>query len=359
MKFVHVADIHLDRPFVKLSDKGNLGNLKRIEQKKIFKEVIEYIKENDIECLFIAGDLYEHKYVKESTIEYINKLFHEIKNTKVFITPGNHDPNIKNSYYNKFNWSENVVIFSKEIKKVELEDTDIYGFGFTDFYCREIELDGLEIENKNKNNVLIMHGNLDGAKLDDKEYNPIKSKTLGSKGFDYVALGHIHKTNFGESKNIIYPGSLVSLGFDEIGNHGMIVGEINNKNLEINFVPLGGSTFVEKEIDITNIYSIEELIQKIEEIRVEENEYMKINLTGKRNFEIDVYYIYSMVQNMRIIKIKDLTEIKYDYKELKNENTLRGLFVKNMMKQLEEENLTDEKRKILEHGIEIGLEVLK
>ena len=81
MKFIHIADMHFDSPFVNLSDKENLGDLRRLEQRRVFKKIIEYIKENDIKYLFISGDLYEHKYIKKSTIEYINNLFKEIPRT--------------------------------------------------------------------------------------------------------------------------------------------------------------------------------------------------------------------------------------------------------------------------------------
>ena len=111
MKFVHIADLHFDSPFVNLSDKDILGDLRRLQQRKVFKKVIESIKQNKIPYLFISGDLYEHQYVKQSTIEYINNLFKEIPNTRIYISPGNHDPYIKNSYYKQFNWSENVKIF--------------------------------------------------------------------------------------------------------------------------------------------------------------------------------------------------------------------------------------------------------
>ena len=43
MKFVHIADMHFDSPFVTLSDKGNLGEHRRIEQRKVFKKVIYII----------------------------------------------------------------------------------------------------------------------------------------------------------------------------------------------------------------------------------------------------------------------------------------------------------------------------
>ena len=135
MKFVHIADMHFDTSFTQLSNSENLGNLRRLEQKKVFKKVIEYIKNNNIEYFFIAGDLYEHNYIRESTIEYINNLFKEIPNTKIFITPGNHDPYLKNSFYNKFRWNDNVHIFGPNISVVNCGDVNIYGFGFDDFYC--------------------------------------------------------------------------------------------------------------------------------------------------------------------------------------------------------------------------------
>ena len=357
MKFIHIADIHLDRPFINLSDKENLGDLKRIEQRKVFKEVIQYVKNNNIDCLFIAGDLYEQQYIKQSTIEYINNLFREIENTKVFISPGNHDPFVKNSYYSKFKWNDNVHIFTGKIEKVELEDTDIYGYGFDDFYCSGSGIEKVEIDNKNKNNILVMHGTLDGADLKDKQYNSINYKTLQDKEFDYIALGHIHKNNFKENERIVYPGSLTSLGFDELGNHGMVVGNIENKKVDIKFVPIESSKFIEKEIDVTDLYSKEDLIQKIDEMEINENEFVKVNLIGKRNFEIDLYSLYPLILNMRIIKIKDETKTNFDLEKLSRETTLKGLFIKEMKEKLEKAE-TNEEKEMIEKAIEIGLDAL-
>ena len=358
MKFVHIADIHMDSPFVNLSDRETLGDLKRLEQRKKLKEVIEYIKENEIDMLFIAGDLYEQQYIKQTTIEYINNLFKEIPETQIYIAPGNHDPYLKNSYYSKYKWNENVKIFNSKIEKIEQDEIDIYGYGFEDFYCTECGIENLKIENPEKENILIMHGTLDGANIEEKQYNSISTKMLDEKGFDYVALGHIHKTNFNKESKIIYPGSLVSLGFDELGQHGMVVGEIKNKKLNIEFVPIKSSEFVEKRIDVTEIISKEELIEKINSIEIQPNEYVKIILEGKRNFEINTYELYKLIQEPQIIKIKNKTKINYKLDEIENETTLKGLFAKEIKQKLEDENLTNEQKEILEKAIEIGFEAL-
>ena len=361
MKFVHIADVHFDSPFVNLSDKEGLGDKRRIEQRKTFKKVIEYIKENNIKYLFISGDLYEQKYIKRATIEYINDLFKEISNTDIFISPGNHDPYLKNSYYNKFEWNQNVKIFNSEIEKIETEDANIYGFGFDDFYCKDFDINSIQLENQNKLNILVIHGTLDSSRVEDKVYNPLSKKELLSKGFDYIALGHIHKLDYNNEKNqnIVYPGSLVSLGFDELGEHGMIVGELKKEDIKLQFVSLDETEFKLQEIDVTDINSIEELIQEIDEFEFEENNLIEIILTGRRNFEINIYEIYKLISNEKIIKIKNKTKINYNLEKLSNENTLKGIFAKKIKNKLSDENLNDEEKEILERALEIGFDALE
>lgn len=356
MKFVHIADTHFDDPFTTLSDKGNLGEQRRIEQRKVFKKVINFIKENNIKYFFISGDLYEHQYIRKSTIEYINNLFKEIENTQIFIAPGNHDPFLQKSYYNTFVWSDNVHIFNSKIEKIELEGADIYGFGFDDFYCSKTGLENLTIENKEKINILIIHGTLDGANLEDMQYNSISTKMLKEKGFDYVALGHIHKNNFQEDGRIIYPGSTISLGFDELGKHGMVIGEINKEKNNLKFIPLDETEFVEQNLNCTEINSVEELIEKINDLKLEENKLYKIILTGKRNFEINIYYLYKYYLNEKIIKIKNNTKPNYDVGKISKENNLRGLYAKEIIEEMKNKNYDEE---IIEKALEIGMEILK
>lgn len=225
MKFVHIADLHLDRPFTSLADRESLSDIRRLEQRKALKKVIEYIKNNNIKYLFIAGDLYEEEYVKKSSIIYINNLFKEIPETKIFITPGNHDPYIKNSYYMDFEFSPNVYIFKGDFECKETADCNVYGMGFTDFYCKSVDLNKIKKIENGKPNILIMHASLNSGNIENQEYNPILESKLEALNMDYIGLGHIHKIYYNEKENqkIVYPGSLVSLGFDELGEHGMIV----------------------------------------------------------------------------------------------------------------------------------------
>ena len=386
MRFIHKADVHFDSPFTVLASRENLANERRLEQRKAFADTIEYIKENQIPFLFISGDLYEQKYIRKSTIEYINNLFKEIPNTQIFISPGNHDPFLINSFYNTFEWNNNVTIFNSEIKIIETAEADIYGFGFTDFYCENSQIEKINIKNKNKINILITHGSLDASKTLDMQYNPLNSNKLKEIGFDYVALGHIHKANYEENKNnFIYPGSLISFGFDELGEHGFLDveinknnseknnlinlkinnnnlnnSEINNNNLKINkkikFIKVDKRIFEEIKLNISEINSEEELIEKIKNIKTERQKNYKVILEGYKNIEIDLNKIKKMVLDENVLKVKDFSKVKYDIKELANQNNLKGVFINRILQKEEEGLCTKEEA---EQAIEIFINALK
>ena len=351
MKFIHIADMHFDTPFTFLGEKENLGDIRRLEQREAFKKTIEYIKKEKIKYLFIAGDLYDQKYVKKTTIEYINNLFKEIPETKIFISPGNHDPFLKNSYYNEYEWNENVYIFNNEIGLYEFEDVDIYGFGFNDFYCNNFNVEEIKIKNIEKLNILVIHGDIDASKNADVLYNPLTNSELSTLGFDYIAMGHIHKRQT-INKNIVYPGSTVSLGFDEPGEHGMLEVNLEKNSLKINFIKLDSREFIEQEFDTSEINTQEELIEKINGLNLEENNMYKIILVGTRKFEIEKNKILKLINKENILKIKNNTKIKYNLEELSKQNNLKGIFVKEMLELLKNE---PEKKEIIQDALEIGL----
>ena len=331
MKFIHVADIHFDIPFKTLSDRADLGVERRLEQRKAFKKMIDFAQENQVDCIFIAGDLYEQEYVKSTTIEYINSLFKEIPHIRIYITPGNHDPYIKNSYYNTYKFADNVKIFTSKLEKVETENYNVYGYGFDNFEMTN-KLQDCNLD-KSKINIFISHGDI----YNETKYNYMPINILQNEGFDYIALGHIHK------RDKYCPGSLVSLGFDETGKHGFIYGEIKDKenytqnNAKLQFVQADSRELIYQDFDISKIATEEELIEKLNEIETGNNLY-EINLTGNRMFDISINL--KTIQS-NIIKIKDSTKIE-NYTNLnENDKTLSGFFVKNLNEKLKNNEITD------------------
>ena len=134
----------------------------------------------------------------------------------------------------------------------------------------------------------------------------------------------------------------------------MITGQVDEKNIQIKFVPLAETEFIEKNIEVTDILSKEELIEKINSLEIKENQFVKIILTGKRNFEIDTYGLYKLIN-----QDKNKTKMKYDLNSMQNDITLKGLFAKEFLKKLNQPNITEEEKEIIEKAVEIGLEALE
>ena len=134
----------------------------------------------------------------------------------------------------------------------------------------------------------------------------------------------------------------------------MIYGEIdeNTKKLKLEFIPVDDKEFVEKEIDISEISSIEELLEKISNEEYDENKYYKIILVGNKKIEININEILKNIEQKNIIKIKDKTKLEVDLENISKQQNLKGFFVRNLLEKIEEE--PENKEKIYK-AIEIGL----
>ena len=186
-------------------------------------------------------------------------------------------------------------------------------------------------------------------------YNPILESKINALKFDYVAIGHIHKTNFDTNNKIIYPGSTISFGFDELGEHGMVIGEINNKDVKLNFVKLDERLFTKYKLNVENLSTKEELVEKINSLTLDEKNMYEIVLVGNREFNINSREILKLIEQPNVLKVKDCTKIKYDIEEIAKENNLRGVFVREIIKKYETGIYTEEQ---IEKSIEIGLEAM-
>lgn len=325
MKFIHFADVHFDMPLLSLNGNRELIKKRRNDQKKAFHDVIQFAKKENVDCILIAGDLFEQKFVEKSTLDYILSIFQLIPEIPIFIAPGNHDPFIKNSPYETIEWPGNVTIFRQEYGMISLEEADIYGIGFENYELDSDEVKKIRIENEGKVNVLITHGTLNGA---NHQYHDIKEKDLVL--FDYVALGHIHEKKVDGSR-IVYPGSLLSCGFDEPGQHGFVYGEITKEKCDIHFKALPYEEFQKIELDMSNITNFHEAIEKL----ALKDQFYEIKLVGIRNFEMEELISNLKEQNKNICKVKDLTKIAYDFENIQKEENLKGIFTRKMLAEME------------------------
>lgn len=343
MKFVHIADVHFDMPFTSIRYSKKIINQRRIDARNIFYNTINFVKESGVDMFFISGDLFEQRFVENDTINFIISCLKTIPNTKIFIAPGNHDPLIASSPYNTYDWPENVIIFTGEVQRFDYDDVSVYGFGFTDFEMDEDLIKDIKVD-EDKINILVAHGTLDGAM---HKYNDMKNRDL--KKFDYVALGHIHLPKIDDSR-MIYPGSLVAGGLDEQGEHGLVIGEIDKTNCNIEFKRMDNREFKEVELHLTLEDETKTANEIVENLNLEDDIY-RIILTGRRIASLPQLIDALNDLDKFICDIKDETEMPYDLQKIAGEETLKGMFTRKMMKLLEAE---PEREEEIKKAIEIA-----
>lgn len=134
-------------------------------------------------------------------------------------------------------------------------------------------------------------------------------------------------------------------------------GEIDKEKYKLEFVELEHNRYKDIEIDISEIVDKEALIQEINDLKLDNNSFYEIKLTGKRRFEINISKIAKYISLENILKIKDETSSHYSFDNLAEENSLRGFFVKEMMERIE--NASDENRELIKSAMEIGIDALE
>jgi len=98
--------------------------------------------------------------------------------------------------------------------------------------------------------------------------------------------------------------------------------------------------------------SQDEVIEKINEMDIPNDVYAKIILEGSKIADLNIGEIMKNLLNTNIIKIKDKTKLDIDLESLSKQNSLKGIFVKNLVNKIEQE---PENREKIERAIEIGL----
>lgn len=322
MRFIHTGDIHLGaHPENKREWAANRGD----EIWGTFERLIKKIKLDSVDLLIIAGDLF-HRQPLLREIKEVDYLLSTIPDTKVVICAGNHDAIKKGSFYEGFQWSENVIfIEDKNIKKVEIEgiNTCVYGLSYHETEIEENLYDHIIVDDINKINILVAHGG-------DEKHIPINKKKLAMSGFDYVAMGHIHKPDIDERNRMAYCGSLEPIDMNDIGERGYVYGEVNKYGLELEFVPFAKRIYKEIDFTVTPTVTNMEIRHRLIELMKENGEenMFKITFDGYRDpdFEINAQDI---CQVGNIVSIVDKTVPDFDFEELYEDNhdNILGMFI--------------------------------
>lgn len=344
VKILHCADLHLGSEMMTLPKKSKE---RKGELLRTFRKITDLCREEAVEILLIAGDLFEGSNVDSETVQSVKSYLGALS-CPVFISPGNHDYISLDSPYLEDGWPENVKIFKGPMERVVLEDKNVavYGAGFTSTYQRKTMLHFEEVDST-RLNLLCIHGDMvsPGQKSD---YHAMSPEELSRSGMDYVALGHIHKReDIGRAKDTFYayPGCPEGRGFDELGSKGVYLGDIYKGRHTLRYVEVCQRQYIRLAIDVTDLVRELEVEHKIKDTLAEaygkdyEKNIYQISLTGTRKEEelLPIKTIErTLSESLYHLELSDDRMVERDYGILREEVSLRGLYVRNLLSLLEE-----------------------
>jgi len=352
MRILHAADLHLDSPFAALD--AEKAKARRAECRRVLEKLAGIASERKADMILLSGDLFDGANVYRDTVEALETFFERVT-CPIFISPGNHDYYRPRSPYTRMLFPEHVHLFaSPEITAVAVGECVVYGAAFWDEQEPQSFLEGFQALGDKRLQIMCLHGDLTGG-----PYNPITKAQIARSGLDYLALGHIHKTGglLREGGTFYaYPGCCEGRGFDETGEKGCLLIDVEKGAAAAEFIPLSARRYEICAADVSggDVFAAAEAAlagQRTEDV-------IRLVLTGERQAEIDCAAIERAFGGRFFgFEVLDETFAAEDIWARAKEDTLRGAFLRNLRARYDAAE-SESERAIIEDAAKAGLAAL-
>lgn len=345
MRFIHCADIHLGSKM-----DSNLPREKaderRSELRATFVNLVNYAKTHKVEAILLCGDIFDSDRPFKKDKEFFYSVVRGCPEVLFFYLRGNHDG--QESFTEEL---ENLKTFSRDWKSynvgaVTISAVELAGDNAQSIYSTlRLSPDSL--------NIVMLHGTAGDSSGKDK----INLTKLREKNIDYLALGHIH-THGGFEKIdgrgiYAYSGCLEGRGFDEAGEKGFVLLDIDKK-ITPEFIP-----FAKRKIDVVKVdisaaaddYAAYKIVEGA--LSVPKTDIVRVELCGEIDFDnADLARetekrLYG--EGYYLIAVKDKTVRRFDLQKLSADLSLGGEFIRTVLasKDIPEE----EKGRVISAGL--------
>lgn len=235
MKLVHLSDLHIGK---------RLHEYSLIEdQRYILDCILNVIEEENADGVIIAGDVYDKSVPSEEAVALFDNFLVRLAESKrqTFIISGNHDSAERLSFAGRiideagihiaevYNGKTNPYTLTDEFGEVCIYMLPFIKPATVRRFFQDVEIssytDGVDeaVKNmgidKSKRNVLVTHQFVTGAlRSESEEISVGGTDNVDASvfdGFDYVALGHIHKPQNVGSDSIRYCGTPLKYSVSE------------------------------------------------------------------------------------------------------------------------------------------------
>lgn len=348
MKFIHCADLHLDSKL-----ESNIGKEKAKERRNeillTFERIVRLAKEEGVTAILIAGDLFDTRNIAAKARNLVWDLIASHPNIDFLYLRGNHD--WKTNFTEGKEFPANFKTFGTDWVEYQYGEVSIFGKETMEDDTNYASL----ITEPGRVNIVMLHGQEVRSNVKD-DAGLIALPALRNRNIDYLALGHIHayKKEVLDSRGVYcYSGCPEGRGFDECGDKGVVVLEIEDGKVDSRFVPMASRTLHEVKVDITGQESATDILRVIYDAveRIPSKDMVKVVLTGYYTIDTEkdiTYFEQAMEGRFYFLKWKDMSRLSIDYKEYENMVSLKGEFVRTVMNGKETE---EEKERMILLGI--------
>lgn len=358
LTFLHAADLHLDAPFHALPP--DRAAERRREQRQLLTRLAQVAQQAQVDLVFLCGDLFDSQRVRPETLQALHQVLEEME-APVFLAPGNHDPYTDASPYGKFPWPSHVHLFTTPTpERVALPQLGavVYGSAFTAPHRMEGPLTGFHAQEEGAEAFGCFHGDLSSP---HSRYGPITPGEIAASGLNYLALGHIHAASGPQRAGKTYyawPGCPEGRGFDETGDKGVYLGQLEGGHVSLEFVPLARRRYLTPEVDITGQDPAQALTAFLQTARSED--IVRLALVGERDpdREPDLTALTALASGyFYSASLTDRTTLTQALWARQGEDTLTGLFLRTMAQRIQE--APADQRPLLERAVRFGLAALE
>ncbi|MDR2047391.1 MAG: metallophosphoesterase [Clostridiales bacterium] len=389
MKIIHCADLHIDSAL-----NANLPPEKVRERKDellaSFFRLVRFAAENGVVAVIIAGDLFDIAKPPKRVGRAVFEAIEAHGEISFFYAPGNHDGNaaitadapgnfivFRGGFSTRYIGAGRAAAYGGG-SGVDVDGNAgigtnidghkrVGGCGVTvsgasaDFYGAAGLYDGLRL-NPNDVNLVVMHGEVSEYTRSDMR-GVVYLPSLRNKNIDYLALGHYHFFQVGDLDKrgiYCYSGCLEGRGFDESGEKGFVLLEIDGKTKKVGyeFIPFAARRLYEVEVDISNaasMYAAEcAALSALENIAP--SSLVKLTLTGKYDSALrknSERLAAVLSERFYFCRIKDNSSLLINPEDYLNDVSLKGEFMRLVMN----ENISDEmKSLVIDAALNYGLD---
>ncbi len=255
MKFLHVADLHLDSPLKTQAARDSaMGESLRAASRQVLARLVDTAVAEGVEAVLFAGDTFDSDVADVASRAALATELSRLARAGIpaVLIQGNHDALLDLDRYGPV--SDALTVLTADAPTFRIGEASIHGLGFTATHMAESLLPRYPRPEPGRWNIGLMHTSLDGAPGHDP-YAPSALADLVGHGYEYWALGHIHKRAVYKAERalVVMPGIPQGRSIRETEGGSVTLVEIDLQGVRARHVPLELLRFARVQVDFSGV----------------------------------------------------------------------------------------------------------